>query len=796
MRITLPTAAILREWSFVKEWQREVETRFRRHWGVHLGLSVLCGTLAAQVSLTVGVAAHAVCLVVLTLRHKSARRFSMAAFAVAFLQVWFLFPHLRAYSPTAAFVEPAGQSEIWEARVLEFRRAHKPKRVLVRVEGHDYTARIPATPFALYPGMPLQIMATFENPEPPTNPGQFDMPAFLKSKNLRGILKVHSVHRPVFSHQALPLLARVRFSLEEKMDAIIPPDKRAMTQALLLGDAGDIESSEFALFRATGLLHLLAISGQHIGVLSAVLLLVLGFLRLPRKPAMITAALLLLAYIPIAGGSISILRSGLMFACLLPCFLWERPASSLNNLFLALGICLLGLPYQLQGLGFQLSFCASFFLIYYAKPAAALFSRAGLPPVCQIVGTAIGLSAVAFLATAPIVAGRLHLLTPFSIPASVVSSPILGASLGASALGLLTGYLWVPLGELFGYASAVWMDLLGAVVKIFASLPGHSRNVAPLPPLATILLYLLLLGFPKAVRSGRFRPLLVFMMLASSFVFAGFGLKNLWEREGRVTFLDVGQGDAVLLELPHANLLIDAGPGKGDSGAGRNVIVPFLRHRGIDRLDRVIITHAHVDHFGGLFHILTNMNVGQVLYSGHRGHSSTWKALEDSLRIRGVPLLPVACGQVLYGSPTASLQVLAPCMGDALTSLNDLSVVGLLRIHGKKVMLTGDSERAGEAALLSRYGGGLKADILKAGHHGSSTSSTPAFLKAVAPEMAIISAGRKNRYGHPSPEVMERLNRQDIRAVVTKDSGAVTFKINRSRTAWSTFTSSSWQVWR
>jgi competence protein ComEC len=244
----------------------------------------------------------------------------------------------------------------------------------------------------------------------------------------------------------------------------------------------------------------------------------------------------------------------------------------------------------------------------------------------------------------------------------------------------------------------------------------------------------------------------------------------------RVTFLDVGQGDATVVELPDGRVLVvDAGgfPGS-DFDTGRAVVAPYLATRKIRRIDVLAMTHAHPDHFGGLTHLVRHGRVGEFWWTGRPGTGLEWRRFADALAASGVPVRTVGRGDRPAGFSPATLEVLHPPPGWSGSGLNDSSLTLRVRIGGTAVLLTGDIEAGAEASLRRDVGDRLAASVLKAPHHGSRTSSTASFLDAVRPGLVVVPVGADNRYGLPAPEVEARYRGRGLCVLRTDRCGAVT----------------------
>ncbi|MEZ0372437.1 MAG: ComEC/Rec2 family competence protein, partial [Candidatus Sericytochromatia bacterium] len=243
-----------------------------------------------------------------------------------------------------------------------------------------------------------------------------------------------------------------------------------------------------------------------------------------------------------------------------------------------------------------------------------------------------------------------------------------------------------------------------------------------------------------------------------------------------VTFLAVGQGDAALIETPSMVILVDAGPRwETDAGwedAGKRDILPYLQRRGIRRIDLAITSHPHLDHYGGYYSLVEKLKIGRFITVRGAGDSPAYLALLTALQKKGVAFEYVQNGSLLPLAQGLKLIFWQP-LADPQASLNDQSLVVQLVHQDVRFLLSGDLEAAGEAALLAMPGFEPHHSILKVPHHGSSTSSTDDFLAQVAPAEAIVSVGERNKYHHPTPEVMERYAGLGIRTWRTDQNGAV-----------------------
>ena len=247
-----------------------------------------------------------------------------------------------------------------------------------------------------------------------------------------------------------------------------------------------------------------------------------------------------------------------------------------------------------------------------------------------------------------------------------------------------------------------------------------------------------------------------------------------------VKVLDIGQGDAILIRVAGQTVLVDT----GDIGT-RDKMVAYIKKEGITNIDKVIITHPHADHLGGMPGILENFKVGQIYDSGQTATTALYKQYLSLIKKKNVPFTVVTAGTEIVIADDIKLKFFAPAKPFITESpLNNNSIVAKLSYNQFSMLLTGDAEKEEEARILQTYGNELKSKVLKAGHHGSNTSSSPAFLKAVGPEAAIISVGVNNDYHHPHPSTLKKyveaklkVYRTDIDGTVTITSDGKTYKV-------------------
>jgi competence protein ComEC len=637
--------------------------------------------------------------------------------------------------------------------------------------------------FPLETGQTLALSVQLAPVIEPTNPGQFDYPAYLKSLGVSNSYRAQSI--TLCQPPAWPwrCVNHIHAILDSALTRSVPPHQAPLLRACLLGSTEGLDPLLIDDFKTSGMLHILAISGQHIGLIALILLQVFALLRLPRKASFLLTALLLGIYVPVCGGSVSVARSALMFACTLPGVLWERPGFALNNLGWAAIFSLLWQPYQILSVGFQLSFAATFFLILYSRPMADLLKRLNIQGILAtyIVSTS-GLSLILYLAAYPVLAAGMHMVAPSSLLGNLATIGLSSGMLVASCMVLLFQPLpWIP--NAFGEAAGLFSQALSACIHGLAHAPGAAQSIVALPWVWGFFLILVLVAFPSASRMGYGRTLILFAITAFAGRWAYDQSISAWKDPVSVAFLDVGQGDGALCQLPGATILIDAGPIE----AGRNVILPYLRYHGINRLEMVIVTHPDLDHYGGLSYVVEHMEIGCVLYPGIEAETQAWKGLRTTLLQKGIPMIAVHRGQSLYSYPEISLSVLSPGKPNQFEERNDNSVVTLLEIRGEKILFTGDMEASAQNYLMGHAWPELSGIILKVPHHGSDRSNPERFLEAIHPKIAILSAGRKNRFGHPGSATVATLKAMGSAIFLTARQGGVFFNVDRYTSHWSTW---------
>jgi competence protein ComEC len=565
-------------------------------------------------------------------------------------------------------------------------------------------------------------------------------------------------------------------------------DARALVPALMVGEMAFIDPDLRDAFTDSGLAHVLSVSGLHLTVC------VLGAFRLLRTLLGLSARIdahrwAALAVLPLAplyaaftGAEPPVLRAAIGAGL----FLLAQILSRESDGWTSLAVAFLGLvavdPPTLFSPSFQLSFAACAGMLGLSPPLRALLPKARRSSIfgraIEACVSAFVATAAATLATLPLIAIYFQRVSLSSLLANVVAVPVgLAATVLcalAGAVGLLLPLALDPLLHLSGWST----DLLAALARFFASLPG-SRLPLPAPSLAEILAFLGGLGGLALLRRSRRGAALAagasLLLLATLRLASGPGSGEL-----TVEFLPIGQGDAVLLRLPDGgSILVDAGGDlRGEEEVARYGILPLLAERGIARLRALVISHLHPDHAGSVPEVLRRLRVDEVWFTGRPLEGSIGAPIAEAMRERGIPLRtfaagssPLALGEVVFdflGPPDPEGAQDEPLFGD-----NDASLVLRVR-HGKvSILLPGDVEEEGERALLES-GADLSAHLLKAPHHGSRTSSTEAFLDRVRPAHVVFCVGWRNPFGFPHPEVVRRYAERNV-SMHRTDRGPVRF---------------------
>lgn len=547
------------------------------------------------------------------------------------------------------------------------------------------------------------------------------------------------------------VLDGVRTRAERGLAAGLAPELGALARGMVLGQDDALDEAMREDFRASGLAHLLAASGANVALLAALVLALAGVAGLPLRARLWAAAIAVGAYVPLAGGGPSVQRAGVMGVAALVAALASRAASRWYALLLAAAVTLAANPRAAEDPGWQLSFAAVVALLALAPRLRARLARrlpAGLADAAAV-------SLAASLGTAPLVAAHFDRVSLVGVPANVLAAvavaPVMWLGTVAAALGQAGPGAAAPFA-----AVAAWpLAFLAGLARTAASVP-HAQVAAGAGPV----LLVLLAGGAAVVASGRRRAScagagavrrLPVTVLAAGLLAAALAATRAAPDPPPglvVSALDVGQGDATLIQHGKRAVLVDAGPPGGP-------ILARLRGAGVRRLDALVVTHAQADHEGGAAAVLDALPVGMVLDGRDGVRSPDGARLAAAARRRGVRLVAAVAGQELRAGPLV-LRVLSPrpepAARHALADPNQRAIVAELRDGGFSMLLAADAESDVTAALALG-----PVDVLKVAHHGSADPGLPALLARLRPAVALIEVGRENRYGHPARATLDAL---------------------------------------
>ncbi len=647
------------------------------------------------------------------------------------------------------------------------------------------------------------------------NPGHYDYELAMKLKGFSWAASVSDGRRIVpmgRGHLGFPseMLERARSPIRDFFQKNLSQQNNALFHALILGERDHISVEQREPFNMAGLGHILAVSGLHIGLVAWLAYAIIkGLLSLSyritlqtdiRKLAAMFTCFPVLAYACLAGFQVSSQRAMIMALAYLFSMVVGREKEIWSTFALAAFVVLAIDPHSLFGISFQLSFGAVIGILWLAPTIYnKIFAPFGDPiKRGKIIASlwayfggliAVTLSAMIFLL--PIISFFFHRISLVAIPANVIAVPILG--LWVIPLGLLSVAslpISISLAQLFLQLGAWGMECMTVAIQFWSHFPWASLWVVT-PNAFEMLIFYSLIFFAFFIRRwswAKWGLFFVLFLLAADISYWTYVTR--YNPRLKVTYLDVGQGNAALIQFPgRKRMLIDGGGfSRSTFDVGRMVVAPFLFYSKILRVDYLVLTHPQTDHMNGLRFIASHFHPKEFWHNGYRVRNHSFMELMKIVEERKIKKRLPFHLQGVREISGVKVELLHPYSEERKEQLventegmNNHSLVLKLSYGGKSLLFPGDLERAGEESVISRAGSLLKSDILLAPHHGSRNSCSKAFLQMVRPQTCIISSGYGNYLGFPHSETLKRLTSVGSQVLRIDQVGAVQLALGPNR---------------
>ena len=631
------------------------------------------------------------------------------------------------------------------------------------------------------PGEQIEVYGKISPVEAPRNEGVFDFRLYYRTISVHG--SMYGTSFRVIGGEPKPFargLQELRLRMGDILDQLLPPEDAGIYRALLTGDKSAMDEDIRSLYQENGIAHILAVSGLHLSILGLGVYELLRHFGRSKAASGSVAALLIISYGILTGCSGSALRAVLMLLLRFLAAAVGRSYDMLTAMAAAALFLLWKEPFMLFGAGFQLSFLA----------VLAIGLRHALPAPKHPLLEGLWLSFYLQLLTLPVILFHYFRFPLYGIFLNLIVLPLMGCVIysGVFAVGL------------FGLSEKLATIAVGGghwILRLYTLLCTHcaalpySSLLLGRPSMHSILLYYIALGVVTwalaerraAEHSGLAAcrlplPCIVLPLLLSLLCLPAKQPQGL-----EITALDVGQGDGFILRNQGLVMSVDGGS-TSDQRLGENVLVPYLESQGIGHIDLALITHCDADHYSGIQYLLEEepkMSIGELLLPRVAMQDARYDVLRDAAAARNVRIRYFGQGDCI---DLGEVEICGyyPAGTERLEAANDHSIGMLLRASDFQMLFTGDMdedcERQMLAALWEADAGYPKIDVLKAGHHGSHTSTSEALLAALRPDYAILSYGVGNDYGHPHAETRERLRRYDVKMLETGVMGGIRITVS------------------
>ncbi|MED0961288.1 DNA internalization-related competence protein ComEC/Rec2 [Bacillus paramycoides] len=633
----------------------------------------------------------------------------------------------------------------------------------------------------LYAGISCEFKGKVKEPQTARNFHAFDYRNYLYQQKIHFIFDVTNISEcQKTSLSLVQWIFLLRQQAISKVTEMFPEQSGAFMNALLFGDRQQMTFEVEEQYQQFGLIHLLAISGSHIVLLMVMMYFVLLRSGVTKEVATVCLIVCIPLYMIIAGASPSVVRASITGVLLLVAFMCSVRLSSLDALSITAICMLIYNPYLVFNIGFQFSFVGSFALLLSAP---ILLGRSN-----GVVRNSIYVSIISQLASTPILLYHFGYFSPYSIFLNLIYVPFLSIIVLPCSIFI---FICMPIIPFFAkgiaYALSICLTISNDFLSYCESFPFIRLTFGQTPLFLVAIYCFSVVSIFVIWERVIMKKILVIVVGVFLLISVCHYVSPYFRASGSVTFLDVGQGDAILIRLPYDKgvYLIDTGGAlhvkkeawqekKHEFSVGHDILVPFLQKEGIKTIDKLIVTHGDADHIGDALDLLSSITVKEVVFGRKEQDAVLEKVLKKQALEKRVKISVVGEGES-WRINEAEFFVLSPKGKEK--GENDSSIVIWAKLGGLTWLFTGDLEEAGEKFIVSTYPE-LRANILKVAHHGSKTSSADPFLSLVRPSVAIISVGERNRYGHPHKEVIERFKKIGTEIWRTDKQGAISYVFN------------------
>jgi len=638
-------------------------------------------------------------------------------------------------------------------------------------------------------GNRVEIKGTVQKARGRRNPGEFDYYEYLLTKEISALIYLRDVNNIKIDNRENAhfknTIFQTRKRTSEIIDNIYNKKSAALIKGLLLADRSEIDYRAKESFINAGVIHVLAVSGLHVGFIVIIFLFLFNRFNIYIRTLLTIIGLIL--FLLLTNSPPSVFRATIMAVVMLLSFLSNRGYNPINSLALAALILLQLNPSDLFSPGFQLSFSAvlSILILY------PLFKQKIdlLDVKNKIVKYLLLFSAVSFaaqLGTLPFTLIYFHKLSLISLAANLFVIPLIGIIICLAILSVSISLFWIWGGMIYASANMLTSEILFDFVKLIGGLEISHLYITDFSFIDSMIYYFFFsISLYDLWKFERLIPYLIFMILITANLFLVLSLDNkdlLPDGKFSIMMIDIGQGDSFLLKFPDGTTaMIDAGNATSSFDNGERVIMPLLKTLGINKIDYAFISHVDGDHYRGFLSMFPKGIIDRV-----------YKPKIDTTQMKDVKLEKIISDEKI--NRTYYSREILNFSSIHFYILNDTTLSNYKRfdsnnksgifkiVHGENSFLfVGDAEKISERLWISIYKSFLQSDVLKVGHHGSKTSSSDKFLNIVNPDIALISAGAYNNFNHPSPIIIDKLRGREMDIYRTDQEGAILIQSDGER---------------